>query len=61
MFLSRDFCVEKFLPGKVIIFPEKLKALIFYKNAENQHQIVRKAYQGSKRLNKVDKFARIQS
>ena len=38
--------MEKLLPTEVTIFPEKL---------------VRKSYQGSKRLNKVDKFARIQS
>ena len=30
MFLSRDFCMEKLLPREVTIFPEKIKALIFY-------------------------------
>ena len=54
--------MEKFLPREVTIFPKKIKSLnILLKNAQNQHQTVRKAYQGSKRLNKVDKFARIQS
>ena len=64
MFLSTDFCMEKLLPREVTSFPEKNKSFnILLKNAQNQHQhqIVRKAYQASKRLIKVDKFARNQS
>ena len=58
MFRNRDFGMEKLL---VTIFPEKIKSFnILLKNAKNQRQIVRKAYQGSSLLNKVDKFARIQ-
>ena len=26
MFLSRDFCMAKLLPGEVTIFPEKIKS-----------------------------------
>ena len=52
--------MEKLLAREVTIFPEKIKSRKnFIKNSKNQYQIVRKAYQGSKRLNKVDKFVRI--
>ena len=62
MFLNSDFCMEKLLARKVTIFPEKNKSFNrLLKIKKKKHQVVRKAYQGSKRLNKVDKFARIQS
>ena len=53
MFLNRDFCMEKLLAREVTIYPEKKNSKIVLKN---QHQIVRKTYQGSKRLNEVDFF-----
>ena len=49
------------LAREVTVFPKKLEVLIFYLKLINQHQIIRKAYQGSKHLNKVDNFARIQT
>ena len=62
MFLNRHFCMEKLLAREATIFPEKIKSFnILLKIHKTQHQIVRKAYQGSKRLTIVDKFARIQS
>ena len=39
MFLSRDFCMEKFLPREVTIFVKKLKALIFYKQVAQRATI----------------------
>ena len=60
MYLNRDFCMDKLLAREVTISPEKNKSSkILLKIHINQHHIVRKAYQGSKRLNKVDNFARI--
>ena len=60
--LNRDFCMEKLLAMEVTIFSEKNKSFnILLKVSQNQHQIVRKDNQESKRLNEVDKFARIQS
>ena len=57
MFLSKEL-----LPREVTIFPEKIKSFnILLKMHKNQHQIVKKAYQGSKRLNKVNKIARVES
>ena len=62
LFLNRGFCMEKLLAREVTIFLEKIKSSkILLKIHRNPHQIVRKAYQGSKHLNKVDKFARIKS
>ena len=54
--------MEKLLAREVTIFPKKNNnkiSKILLKNSWNQHQIARKTYQGSKRLNEVDKFARI--
>ena len=60
MCLNRDFCMEKLLAREVTIFPEKIKSCkILLKIHKNQHQIVRTASQGSKCLNKIDKFVRI--
>ena len=47
MFLNRDFCMEKLLAREVTIFPEKNKSSkILSEIQKNQHQIVRKTYQG---------------
>ena len=46
--------MEKLLAREVTIFPEKNKnCKILLKIQKNQHQIIRKAYQGSKHLNKL--------
>ena len=57
MFSIRDFYIEKLLAREVTIFSEKIRSFnILLKIQKIQHQVVRKAYQGSKRLNKVDKL-----
>ena len=52
MCLNRDY-IEKLLAREVTIFPEKNKSS---KILLKIHENLRKAYQGSKRLNKIDKL-----
>ena len=64
MFLSKDFCMEKFLAREVTIFPEKKKKK---KSSKMLSKFIKpipnckNTYQGSKHWNKIDKFARILS
>ena len=53
--------MENLLTREVTIFPEKNKSFNILLKIHKIDHIVRTAYQGSKCLNKVDKFARIQS
>ena len=59
MFLNRDFCMEKLLAREVTVFSEKIKSpkilLKIHKTTPN----CKKSLPEAKRLNKVDKFARI--